>query len=265
MLSVTREEVLAFLDEYSIPHIEDSSNAGDDFLRNRLRHSVMPLLGEENPGLARNLSAMALRLRQDEQALEDLARESYTNQVSCLQAMQPAIRSRVLAKFLREAGVKEPEATHLAALENLVYSDKPSARAAFPGGVTVVRDYDQLVVCPPAEGISPLELTDSVILSGYRITCRPNCSSEQTPNSFAIVPQGKILVRGRAAGDTIRLNAGTKTLKKLFIDKKIPARLRDRIPVIADEGGVLGIAGIGANVDRLSDDQNAVRITIENI
>ena len=61
------------------------------------------------------------------------------------------------------------------------------------------------------------------------------------------------------------MNAGTKTLKKLFIDKKIPASIRDCIPVIADEGGVLGIAGIGANVDRLSTDKNAVRITIENI
>ena len=44
MLTVTREEVLAFLQEYSLPHIEDSSNASDDFFRNRLRHRLLPLL-----------------------------------------------------------------------------------------------------------------------------------------------------------------------------------------------------------------------------
>ena len=96
MLSVTREEVLAFLEEYSIPYVEDSSNGEDDFLRNRLRHHIVPLLKKENPGLSQNLSAMALRLRQDEEALEAIAREKYTNRVTELLALQPGIRSRMI-------------------------------------------------------------------------------------------------------------------------------------------------------------------------
>jgi tRNA(Ile)-lysidine synthase len=70
MLTVTRQQVVAFLQEYCLSWVEDSSNAEDDFLRNRLRHSVMPLLKEENPRLAEKLSSMALRLREDEAALE---------------------------------------------------------------------------------------------------------------------------------------------------------------------------------------------------
>ena len=69
MLDITREEVLDFLQEYNIPFVEDSSNRGDDFLRNRLRHHVMPLLKQENPSLSRNLSAMAMRLRQGPRVL----------------------------------------------------------------------------------------------------------------------------------------------------------------------------------------------------
>ena len=68
MLSVTRSQVEAFLAEYHVDHIQDSSNDEDDFLRNRLRHHVLPLLKAENPRLAENMSAMALRLRQDEAA-----------------------------------------------------------------------------------------------------------------------------------------------------------------------------------------------------
>ena len=60
MLAVTREEVCAFLEEYSIPHITDSSNDTDLFLRNRLRHPVMPWLKQEHPQLAANISALAL-------------------------------------------------------------------------------------------------------------------------------------------------------------------------------------------------------------
>ena len=65
MLTVTRAEVEAFLEEWCLPHIEDSSNRSDAFLRNRIRHHVMPLLTEENPKIAANLSQMALRLRED--------------------------------------------------------------------------------------------------------------------------------------------------------------------------------------------------------
>ena len=265
MLSVTREEVLAFLKEYSIPFVEDSSNAGDDFLRNRLRHHIVPLLKKENPSLSQNLSAMALRLRQDEDALDTIAQENYTNKVTDLLALQPAIRSRVLTKMLLNAGVKEPEAAHIAALERLLNSPKPSAKAEFPGGVVIARNYDLLETQQNPEELLVAELTDSVDIAGYRISCSPNMQQEQTAGSFAILPQGKILIRSRQEGDTIRLNAGTKSLKKLFIDKKIPAAMRDTIPVIADDAGVLGIAGIGANLDRLSTAENAVRITIEKI
>ena len=69
MLGITRQEVLAFLEEYRLQYVTDSSNESDCFLRNRLRHHVMPLLKQENPRLCRNMSAMAQRLREDEEAL----------------------------------------------------------------------------------------------------------------------------------------------------------------------------------------------------
>ena len=265
MLSVTREEVLAFLEEYSIPFVEDSSNAGDDFLRNRLRHHIVPWLKKENPSLSQNLSAMALRLRQDEEALAAIAQEKYTNRVKDLLALQPGIRSRVLTKLLLNAGVKEPEAAHIAALEGLLNSPKPSAKAEFPGGVTIARNYDVLETVQNIEELPTQELTASVEAGGFRISCFVNTQSKQTAESFAVLPQGKLVVRSRQEGDTIRLNAGTKSLKKLFIDKKIPAAMRNTIPVIADDAGVLGVAGIGANLDRLSTGENAVRIGIEKI
>ena len=58
------------------------------------------------------------------------------------------------------------------------------------------------------------------------------------------------MLRSRESGDTMRLPGGSKSLKKLFIDRKIPVQLRRRIPVIADDAGVLGVYGIGANRDR---------------
>ena len=61
----------------------------------------------------------------------------------------------------------------------------------------------------------------------------------------------------------MRLPGGSKPLKKLFIDQKIPAAQRARIPVIADELGVVGVFGIGVNMDRAARQLPAVRIQIE--
>ena len=265
MLTVTREEVLAFLQEYSIPYVEDSTNTGDDFLRNRLRHRVMPLLREENPNFSENLTAMALRLRQDEETLANKAFENKTNSITALRQMEPAIRSRVLAGMLTDAGVKEPESEHIAALEKLVFSAKPSAKASFPGNITLHRNYDVLEISRGEETIEVAELTcpGELHFPGVRITCQPNASAVWHEDDFSVIPQGKILVRPRLPGDSIRLLGGTKTLKKLYIDAKIPASRRMQIPVLADDGGVLGVVGFGAHLDRLSDGPGAVRIRFE--
>lgn len=266
MLSVTRDEVLAFLAEYNIPFVEDSSNSGDDFLRNRLRHNVMPLLKQENPSLSQNLSAMAERLRRDEQALSAAAEMQYTEDVRQLRKAEPAIRSRILSRILLNAGVKEPECAHIAAMENLVFSQNPSAWAAFPNGVAIARDYDRLTAMKEKQTCAEQEITcpGEYVVSGVKLTLQPNESAERTTESFAFTPKGRMVLRSRKTGDSLRLLGGTKTLKKLFIDAKIPAAMRDTIPVLADEEGVLAVIGFGGNLDRLSRD-GAVRIQIEKL
>ena len=72
-----------------------------------------------------------------------------------------------------------------------------------------------------------------------------------------------MLLRTRRSGDAIHLSGGTKSLKKLFIDRKIPAHIRDQIPVLTDEQGVLGICSIGIDPDRTAKSLPAVTIRFE--
>ncbi len=256
MLSVTRAEVLAFLEEYGLSHREDSSNHSDQFLRNRLRHHVMPLLRQENPRLAVGMSAMALRLREDEALLSRLAEEDAPLRVQTLMAMQPAQRSRVLDRFLKNSGVKEPQAQHIALVESLLRSENPSARANLPGGVTVRRCYGVLLAEPerdtPESVILPCPGEILLPQSGFRVVCEPAKEIKNTPYDFTVDIQGTLTVRARQPGDQLRLSGGRKTLKKLFIDRKIPAHSRNQIPVLCDEKGIVGVCGIGADIDRVA-------------
>ena len=269
MLAVTRREVEGFLAEYHISHIEDSSNDTDRFLRNRIRHQVMPLLVQENPSLTENLSAMALRLRQDESALNQIARQYGEADVEQLRRLHPAIRARVLEDYLKSCGVREPEAEHIAMAEALVFSDKPSAAAVFPGGVTIGREYEILTVVDQMEPLETVALVCPGVTEVSQIGLRAYCQWVQTPENsrevFSVIPVGQMVLRARKTGDTMRFSGGTKSLKKWFIDQKIPAARRQRIPVIADEAGVLGLYGAGANPERTAGEGPWVRIHFEMI
>ena len=268
MLTVTRQDVLDFLQEYCLQYVSDSSNDTDDFLRNRLRHHVMPLLTAENPRLAENLTAMALSLRQDEAYLQQMAQQVSTLEVETLRQMDSALRSRVLENFLKENGVREPGYRHISMVQNLVFSKKPSARAELPGGVTIERCYGVLRVMPRGQ-LQPVKLqcpSETAIPElGIRITCQPAKEIINTDRIFTLTVSGDVSLRSRQSGDCIHLSGGSKTLKKLFIDRKIPASQRALVPVLADEEGVLAVYGIGADQKRIPLELPAMQFVITEI
>ena len=251
MLNITRQEVEDFLEEYALPHREDSSNAGDEFLRNRIRHHVMPLLRAENPGVSLAVSAMAQRLRQDEAYLQSRL-EPELPSVSRLRELPEALQCRYLERFLKGNGVREPEQIHISAARALLFSPKPSCRMDFPGGIVIARDYDRLTVVPkeeaPEEGIINVPGVTELPRWGIRVRC-----GEAPNGGFGVRLHGDPVVRSRRAGDEIRLPGGTKSIKKLMIDRKISAPLRPRIPILADDQGVLWAGMLGANLSRLEE------------
>lgn len=263
MLRITRQEVLAFLEQWNLPHVEDSSNESDAFLRNRIRHHVMPLLYQENPRLAENLSRMAMGLGEDAAYLASLAERETLPDVDQLQSLPPSLRSRMLAQFLRRSGVAEPEQTHIDLVQGLLQSKKPSAWACLPGGVVIRREYNRLTAQMPQPLLQEIRLTcpGKVNLRGLQIRCEPAQALVNTATSFTVCPKGALYLRSRRTGDTIRLPGGSKSLKKLMIDRKIPAADRDSIPVLCDDGGILGVWSIGANQDRVAKQLPGVTIS----
>jgi tRNA(Ile)-lysidine synthetase-like protein len=267
MLSVTRHQVLDFLQEYHIPYREDSSNHSDQFLRNRLRHHVMPLLKDENPRLAENLSAMALRLREDEEALIALSGNDEFPEVPKLRQMPSALRNRVLERFLKKHGISEPEAEHIALANALVFSEKPSASATFPGGVQIGRCYDQLICCDSEQLPETVQLScpGEVRFGKFRIVCTPAESVINGQRFFTINGGTDITVRSRRSGDRLTHSGGTGTVKKLMIDRKIPAHRRSFLPVLEDELGIVAVCDLGAQLNRRADGLPGWKITITEL
>ena len=80
---------------------------------------------------------------------------------------------------------------------------------------------------------------------------------------------GALTVRNRLASDEIKLRGRncTKSLKKLFNELKIPVELREQIPVVCDDDGLVWIYGIDV-AERVALDENsikAIRFTVNTI
>ena len=131
--------------------------------------------------------------------------------------------------------------------------------------MTFTRSYDTLQVATDGGALTETPLTCPGVteLPGLRIICSPNTDTTYNTDSFPVAMGRNPVVRARKTGDVIRLSGGSKQLKKLLIDRKIPAAQRENIPVIADDTGVLLVAGIGGNLERLSLDKDAIRIEIQ--
>ena len=153
-------------------------------------------------------------------------------------------------------------AKHIAQVLRDVIAERGHARIVLSTGASQFDTLEALTGDLPLE-TTVLPCPGTVTLAEYTVTCAPAEEIINNRNTFTILPVGGILLRARASGDAIRLSGGSKTLKKLFIDRKIPASARSRIPVLADENGVLAVFGIGTNLDRAATALPAVQIHIE--
>ena len=262
LLQVSRAEILDYLAAHGLPHVEDSSNGSDAHTRNRIRHAVMPALAALNGAAARNFSAAAETLREDEAFLERLAdeflaahRDGDAIPTGALLALPKPVAVRVLRALCGETG-----RTHLEAVLTLARSEKTRAAADIPG-MRVTKEGGVLrfgaeKTLPPALPRRELRPGETVDLpeAGLRVTCREINFPQEIHKSFTtfFFPRGKICgtitVASRGAGDRVRL-AGrgcTKSLKKLFAEAGLPPEARETTPVVYDGAGVAAVYGFGA-------------------
>lgn len=285
MLPVSRAEIEAYLARNGLRCVTDSTNLEPDARRNRIRQRVVPLLRQENPALGQTVQRMCSLLREDEAFLQSLAAEALRAArtdggvcVAPLRAQPAPVRTRAVRALLHEAHVPKLTQRHIDAVDGLLFSESPSASVSLPCGLTARREYDRLLLVPAGEPetFSPAALhiggcvrLEPLGLCAHCIYTENSSQFQNTPSTFVVkydtmIQNPVLLLRPRRPGDHMRAAGGTKTLKKLLIERKIPAHMRGTLPVAADERGVLGVYAIGVNPDRAAaPGKPALVITIE--
>jgi len=290
LIECSRADVVGFLRATGLPHCEDSSNADWRFLRNRVRHEVLPLLHAINPEVSRHLSAVADFLAGEGEILDTqvapllraASEAGGALMIAAVRAAPPALVPRLLRAWLRaqRGDLVCLGAAHIRAVADLVSGTRPNAQVRLPDGQVVVREYQRLWLraaaapraAAPARVLVPGATVD--LETGWRISAELVAPSAALPCDLwslaadADAIAAPLIVRGVRPGDRIRPLGmrGQRKLQDVFVDRKLPAAQRRTCPVIEVGGEVLWIPGVARSARALitPGTRSALRLVAEN-
>ena len=273
LLPVRRSAILAYLHAIGAAFVEDSTNASLKHDRNRVRHRLIPLLEREYaPGLTGRLVELAAEMRRVDDLLGTLAQDcvpEYFNQDGSLDVhrwrrLHPAVGATLMRRYVAEVAgnLWGFERSHIEGLCALARSGPPNGRIVLPYGWLGRRRYGKLLLLRSDEhkDVAP---TFEVALAVEGVTvveaARTIFQSARLPRALAPMPHDTteavfdarsldagLIARNFNPGDRITPLgvAGSRKVKDVFIEHKIPSDQRRRFPVVWLAGRVAWLPGL---------------------
>jgi len=293
LLAASRRELEEYLAERGLSWRTDSSNADPQFLRNRIRHELLPLLATYNPAISARLVATAQIAAADEALLQTVTDQAFdrlatlgealvTMDIARLRAEPDGLRLRLYRRALQQVkgDLERINFRHLLDIDAALASPRPHLSLVLPDGLLIRRSYGELFFGLTAVG--ELCASYELVVGGAGSYPLPGggvleVALGQAPADWAEIPPQQAFfdldlapfpwcVRTFRPGDRlVPLGmTGRKKVKELFIDEKIPLSTRRRVPLLFANGELIWVCGIrvanGARVTARSKTVVAVEI-----
>lgn len=288
LITSSKCDIIDYCDENGIQYITDSTNFDTAYTRNKLRHSVIPILREINPSLLRAFTRTSSHLSDDadylNRACDDFIRDNVANggvEVSLLCSLHPAISSRVVHKLASECGALDCSDTHVAAIMDLCRVGKPHSSIDLHGEVRAViengclefertvKKHDPIFDEKPI----PFEYGINIIPESGAVIARFNGNDKENidkfKNIYKIFIQTHITsakinstlhLRRRRPGDVCNINGVNRKLKKLLWEIEPDSRMRDAIVLVCDDDGILWVPGARCRTGTYEKDIDASQV-----
>ena len=268
MLSITEEEVREYLTAFSIPYVEDSTNACESYTRNRIRHRILPEIRKINPSFEDSVLRLAASASEDEEYLSSLAEDGLKKALlngrlrrDVLISLPLPVAKTGLVPLFCERGAIGDLGWTLSGERLASKTGKPPQYRrgvfAFRRGKLLLskrRNYKPVsFLLTPESGIwketCGFVKENEIYRLRYRLfSAEEWASQEKIHKNYYIFSlnydtiHGKLFLRNRIPGDRIRLEKRrNRTLKKLFSETHLSPKQRRETLLLSDEmGGLLG-------------------------
>ena len=269
LLDLTSEEIREECKRQNIPFVVDSTNSDNNYSRNYIRNIIIPEFEKLNPSFEKTFSRFIISADEDSSFIFEEGRKCFEScktenglDIDKLSAFHKSVVLRAINELASEKGITLDE-QHLSGVFELL---SKRGRLQIKGSVYAFSDLKTL-------RIDAIENKTVSFSSEEKETCinefLNNCELLKKEFNFycdcdKII--GSVRIRQRADGDKITPHKRncTKSLKKLFNEMKIPADKRNEIPIVADDEGIIGIAGICVD-ERVCVDKNTKNVTLLKI
>ncbi|HCK89988.1 MAG TPA: tRNA lysidine(34) synthetase TilS [Gemmatimonadetes bacterium] len=290
LLPFWRDEIALYAQQACLNWREDPTNREPRFTRNILRNNVLPEIESMvAPAARRSLVRLADLAREDEEAwlsiLDEVLgsleleedRETISLDFQRITELHGAVRGRILREVAKKLGYQmDAIGTRLAS--DFVDSKQSGRQIDLTGGLRLRRDLSRLVFFTEVVNIADRPLlisklqpgSGSALLGGRELLVKwsPEKNYGLMSQSLTLAsPRFPLTIRGRRPGDRIRLTAGTRKLKKLFLEARIPEPKRSQVPLLVDGvGSVLWIPGVAEATGHgdISEAKNVLHIGISD-
>ena len=255
LLCVGRAEIEVYLQSVGQEYCVDSTNADTAYARNRIRCELLPWLRDNmNPRVSEHLAELAEQAAQldawlQEKTVQWLDRygERTPRGIRIPLKEWKELPAPLMAPVLLEAleqcgGRRDIGSVHIRQIEALMEAGVGS-RASLPGGREAEREYTAVFLGSGRE--KAVHELPEWHMTVYPVQKDQKIEEKQYTKCFDYDKiKDTVLLRYRQTGDYLELaGTGKKTVKRYMIDRKIPAAVRDSVPVFADGSHVLWIVG----------------------
>ncbi|USS91690.1 tRNA lysidine(34) synthetase TilS [Fructobacillus americanaquae] len=258
-LDFSKEELKAYAQEHQVSWREDATNADPSYTgRNQLRHEVIPALMAINAKAKDHLVDFA----KQEAADQVLLREQVKNFLPIFQTdFQRVPRpwwAKTVLLWLQNQGIYHVKNGQLAAILSLLANEqKPNGQVDLGDGWLVVKAYSQVQLVKEEKtaknGRKPEELV--LKLDQWQFFDRGQLlwtqKKPQKADQALVLPEhlvGDLTLSLAQKADRVPLKIGTKSVRRLLIDKKIPVTLREKTWLLTDQSQTVLAVWLGQQV-----------------
>lgn len=256
LISKTKQEILAYNKDNKIKYVTDLSNEKDTYTRNRYRKYILPFLKKEDPKIHEKFEKFSNVLLEYNSYIEKEAikqmKEVYVQKTLNIKKylkLEDIIKKKIINIILENIyhdDLMLITDIHADLIQKLIISDKANQTIHLPNDFLVVKSYDSVVFKKEMvlKGNYEIDLSKYVNLpNGKNLEI---VETSNLTNNFICRLNSKEIklplhVRNRRDGDKIRLKGmlGSKKIKDIFIDEKIPMEERNNWPIVLDSENVI--------------------------
>lgn len=259
-LNTTKEDIYQYLDENHLDYCEDETNEDTSYSRNYVRNVIIKDILARWPNAVQAIANLGEAIKDDDEFInkqiyaEAIITEDKVARIPTSYFLYDnALVSRIIFKAVKSIGINQDiEKRHIDAIKKLALSVDNGKRMYLPFEAIAVKEYDYLTIYnrheDKVEFEAPFKCGEFDLPNGSKLVVKRvkdfNIEEGQILLDYRKVPKDSVW-RFRQDGDMFtKFGGGTKKLKSFLIDKKIPLRLRDSLPVLASENEVFAIAGV---------------------